>query len=196
MLTDKSNLLEKINFAIHKKWRLKSKESINLSAALGSNQEYADLIDKNYSTICQNTESILKLEQRIDGLEKQNDQLLCFIHFLVENLPDPATNILSDHQEAKLAIEHHVEHSELNKEHYKLKYAQGKNEPLPTRREKDILELLVKGFCAKEIANRLSICETTVITHKKNLKEKFSARNTVELISKALAHLSNTNNNR
>ncbi len=56
--------------------------------------------------------------------------------------------------------------------------------PLPTRREKEVLILLTQGYCAKEIAKRLFISETTVITHKRNLKEKFKAKNTVELISK------------
>ncbi len=56
--------------------------------------------------------------------------------------------------------------------------------PLPTRREKEVLCLLTQGYCAKEIAKRLFISETTVITHKRNLKEKFKAKNTVELISK------------
>jgi DNA-binding NarL/FixJ family response regulator len=64
-----------------------------------------------------------------------------------------------------------------------------REDPCPTRREKDVLELLVKGLCAKEIANKLFISESTVITHKKNLKEKFNAKNTVELISKAQSHL-------
>ena len=51
----------------------------------------------------------------------------------------------------------------------------------------DVFILLEKGYCAKEIAKSLFISETTVITHKKNLKEKFQAKNTVELISKILA---------
>jgi DNA-binding CsgD family transcriptional regulator len=49
----------------------------------------------------------------------------------------------------------------------------------------DVCRLLAKGFCAKEIARILFISETTVVTHKRNLKVKFNAKNTVELISKA-----------
>ena len=58
--------------------------------------------------------------------------------------------------------------------------------PSLTKREVDVFNLLSKGLCAKEIAKILFISETTVITHKKNLKEKFKAKNTVELISNVL----------
>jgi DNA-binding CsgD family transcriptional regulator len=66
-----------------------------------------------------------------------------------------------------------------------LKDITGKSYPSLTRREIEVLQLLVKGLCAKEIASSLFISESTVITHKKNLKKKFDARNSVELISKA-----------
>ena len=59
------------------------------------------------------------------------------------------------------------------------------HQPALTKREIEVLDLLVKGLCAKEIADNLFISETTVITHKKNLKKKYNVRNTVELISKA-----------
>ena len=117
-----------------------------------------------------------KIEHRLLALEKQNEQLLYFINFLVENLPDLVINILE--VEWKERMRPPVFPSS--------KFTDG---PHPTRREGDVLELLVKGFCAKEIAEKLFISETTVITHKKNLKEKFNARNTVELISKAQGYL-------
>ena len=57
--------------------------------------------------------------------------------------------------------------------------------PRLTPRESEVLECLVRGFGVKEIAAKLYISQNTVITHKKNLKEKFNARNTVDMISKA-----------
>ena len=51
-----------------------------------------------------------------------------------------------------------------------------------TPREHEILDLIGQGFIAKEIANKLNISITTVISHRKNLITKFRAKNTAELI--------------
>ena len=121
--------------------------------------------DKGFFNLNKNTESIDKLEQRISGLEHQNDQLLNFINFLLDNLPDLVINIIHSNNETSIELDPSGDHCE----------EPCCADPCPTRREKEVLELLVKGYCAKEIANRLYISETTVITHKKNLKEKFNA---------------------
>lgn len=51
-----------------------------------------------------------------------------------------------------------------------------------SRREVEILELIGKGMIAKHIASELHISTSTVITHKKNLIEKFNVNNTAELV--------------
>lgn len=43
-------------------------------------------------------------------------------------------------------------------------------------REKDVLELMVKGFINKEIADRLGISTTTVIFHRNNICDKLGTR--------------------
>ena len=45
-----------------------------------------------------------------------------------------------------------------------------------TPRETDVLRLLVKGLINKEIADRLGVGLTTVITHRKNLTQKLGMR--------------------
>ncbi len=52
-------------------------------------------------------------------------------------------------------------------------------------RESEILELISQGQVAKEIAEKLNISLSTVITHRKNLIAKFDAHNTAELVKKA-----------
>jgi len=84
-----------------------------------------------------------------------------FIHFLYQHFPDMVGNAV----QASLLRRQPVY-------------------PSLTKREREVLELLAEGLCAKEIAQSLFISETTVITHKKNLKNKFKVKNTVELISK------------
>ena len=45
-------------------------------------------------------------------------------------------------------------------------------QPELSLREIEVLQLLVKGMTNKEIADKLSISQTTVITHRKNIQEK------------------------
>ena len=63
-------------------------------------------------------------------------------------------------------------------------HGQGQNLPqMPTTKEKnltnrevEVLSLIVQGFINKEIADRLNIGLTTVITHRKNIMEKLGVR--------------------
>jgi len=57
-----------------------------------------------------------------------------------------------------------------------------------TERELEVLKLISKGLTVKEIALKLYIAETTVIFHRNNLRKKFKAKNTAELISKAFQY--------
>ena len=55
-----------------------------------------------------------------------------------------------------------------------------------TTRESQILQMISEGFTVKEIASSLFLSEHTVISHKKNLTAKLSAKNCVDLIVKAI----------
>ncbi|MET0461793.1 MAG: helix-turn-helix transcriptional regulator, partial [Chitinophagaceae bacterium] len=55
--------------------------------------------------------------------------------------------------------------------------------PSLTRREKDILELLMKGMTSQEIAATLFLSSYTIDTHRKNMLQKFNVRNTQSLIN-------------
>ncbi|MCF3108129.1 response regulator transcription factor [Niabella sp. CC-SYL272] len=58
--------------------------------------------------------------------------------------------------------------------------------PAITRREKEVLLLIARGLTNAEIAEQLFISVPTVNTHRKSLLEKFDAKNTAILISKAV----------
>lgn len=45
-----------------------------------------------------------------------------------------------------------------------------------SQREKEVLELIVKGFINKEIADRLNISTSTVIFHRKNICERIGSK--------------------
>jgi DNA-binding NarL/FixJ family response regulator len=54
-----------------------------------------------------------------------------------------------------------------------------------TRREKEVLKLIAEGMTNNEIAQNLFISASTIDTHRKNLLEKFDAKNTALLIRMA-----------
>lgn len=53
---------------------------------------------------------------------------------------------------------------------------------MPTPRQREVLDLLVQGLSAKQIAARLEISARTVEFHKYTLMESIGAKNTAELI--------------
>ena len=54
-----------------------------------------------------------------------------------------------------------------------------------TRREQEVLEKMSEGLTVKEIARALFVSDSTIVSHKKNLLQKFMAKNAVELAVKA-----------
>ncbi len=63
-------------------------------------------------------------------------------------------------------------------------YSEKENEPRMalTNRELHVLKYLVDGYANKEIAAELKISESTIKTHRKNLMEKFGAKNLISLV--------------
>ena len=58
--------------------------------------------------------------------------------------------------------------------------------PKLTKREKEIINLIVNEFTTSEIAEKLFISEKTVETHRKNLLQKLNVRNTAGLVRMAI----------
>lgn len=59
---------------------------------------------------------------------------------------------------------------------------------LLTKREKEILWLIVHEMNTEEISNELLISKSTVISHRKNMLVKLHAKNTAGMISKCYYH--------
>ncbi|WP_423126912.1 LuxR C-terminal-related transcriptional regulator [Gaoshiqia sp. Z1-71] len=68
------------------------------------------------------------------------------------------------------------------------KKQKSKAEPLGniSPREAEVLKYIANGDSAKIIGDKLNISETTVITHRKHLRQKLNAKNTAELIKEAV----------
>lgn len=62
------------------------------------------------------------------------------------------------------------------------------SEGLLSTREKEVAILLCKGFINKEIADKLCISQTTVISHRRNIMEKLHAKSLVDIIVYAVLH--------
>ncbi len=67
----------------------------------------------------------------------------------------------------------------------KTRLPKGEMTPVLTERELEVLNLLAEGFVKKEIADRLSISTTTVVTHVSHIYEKLNATNAPSAINKA-----------
>jgi DNA-binding CsgD family transcriptional regulator len=129
---------------------------------------------------------LTKLEDRIRKLEEESDQLICIIHFLIQRISELANRFPNSDDRPEEIVKCKMYESLLREDPRNPESSRANAKPSLTKRETDVFNLLAQGFCAKEIAKTLFISETTVITHKKNLKEKFHAKNTVELISNVL----------
>ncbi|WP_299523286.1 response regulator transcription factor [Winogradskyella sp.] len=58
-----------------------------------------------------------------------------------------------------------------------------------TKREKEILQLIVKGRTSLEIANQLHLSKYTIDTHRKNIHKKLGIKTNAGLVNYALKHL-------
>lgn len=67
----------------------------------------------------------------------------------------------------------------------KLRGADVNDLPVLTHREKEVLEWIASGLTNQEIAGKLFISGTTVETHRKNLLQKFGAKNVAALVNMA-----------
>jgi DNA-binding CsgD family transcriptional regulator len=178
MVPEKLIQLEQINTAI-KMNSCRSAASTNSGIEQNPNADEKNDSENECIHSSENKGIIASLELRIEMLENENNRLLFFIHFLYKNFPELVIDILPQQQKntaGPISDAPVVSVEKKDNSH---------PPPMLTKRETEVMNLLVKGLGAKEIASKLFICESTVITHKKNLKEKFNARNTAELISKA-----------
>ena len=55
-----------------------------------------------------------------------------------------------------------------------------------SKREKDILKTISKGYSTKEIASTLNLSPHTINTHKRNILKKSNCKNTAQLVAKCI----------
>jgi DNA-binding NarL/FixJ family response regulator len=59
---------------------------------------------------------------------------------------------------------------------------------IPTRREIEVMGLIVQGYINKEVADKLHIGLSTVVTHRKNIMEKLGLKSLSALTIYAVTH--------
>lgn len=83
------------------------------------------------------------------------------------------------------AIFRHVQTGASSKPLTVIHVSSKRTDMLLTKREEEALKYLAEGLSTKDIAATMGITSNTVETYRKNLLEKFEARNVAELIKKA-----------
>ena len=66
--------------------------------------------------------------------------------------------------------------------------AASKEQQILTRREVEVMSLIVQGYINKEVADKLNIGLSTVITHRKNIMEKLGLKSVSALTIYAVTH--------
>jgi DNA-binding CsgD family transcriptional regulator len=183
MFATTSDLLTHINSIIQKTSYKDKYANHDFSMIQQITRHALNSSDKNDGLLDQ--EELKELGARVKKLEEQNDQLTCIVYFLFQKLTNLINNFWETERDQANSLKCNMcEPSTVSIRNNHTNIPE-KEKPSLTKREMDVFNLLAKGLCAKEIAKTLFISETTVITHKRNLKEKFCAKNTVELVSKA-----------
>jgi len=57
-----------------------------------------------------------------------------------------------------------------------------------TKREKEILQLVVQGYTSKKMAEHLNLSQRTIDHHRSNLLRKFNRKNSIDLVNYAVRH--------
>lgn len=93
----------------------------------------------------------------------------------------PTLNVCQDQKSMVKSILTLHQHGHASRQRSHVESAE-KPVPLLSPREQEVAIMLAKGFINKEIADRMNISITTVITHRKNIMEKLRARSLVDII--------------
>jgi LuxR family transcriptional regulator of spore coat protein len=67
-------------------------------------------------------------------------------------------------------------------------FEDGRDFPLLTRRERQVLEYIAVGMSAKEVARRVELAPRTVERHIENIRLKLNARNSAHMVACAFAN--------
>jgi DNA-binding CsgD family transcriptional regulator len=172
-----SDLITQIHAIIHSNPVEEKQLDIDLAAIERSLNHTKDSPKQDYYPFLDKSD-MKRMDDRMDVLEEQNKKLQFIVQFLLVRLARSLSGQNDTTTEKQNGHAASIENDSL--------LSAKDKKPVLTKRETEVFKLLAKGLCAKEIAKMLFISETTVITHKKNLKDKFHAKNTVELIANIL----------
>lgn len=119
---------------------------------------------QQFISLAKNLESVLFVVYDMDGLQDRDVPLLS----MVDHTNGKSTHYIYEEQQIK---------------------QQHTSPVILTRREKEVLALIFKGFTTPQIAEKLFISYHTVENHKRNLRQKTNTKTTGELVAYTIKHL-------
>lgn len=120
---------------------------------------------------------------------------LDFMQNFCDYFKEKAKFLIAKAEQNKLIHDYHQKDIQVNPivSKTELPYIPTKIDKIITPRKKEIINFVLKGYSAKEIAKILDLSHRTIETYINELKIKFDARNIVELVVKLMEMSKNSN---
>ena len=132
-----------------------------------------------------NSEFFLKRRSKTIVLLTRSTAVQQFAHYHTLDISQPEHSLVKS-----ILLLHHMSHQgDYGHGFIPPRSDLGRSAPVEiSQREAEVLSLVVRGYINKEIAERLNISLTTVITHRKNISEKLRIKSVSALTIYAVVH--------
>jgi DNA-binding CsgD family transcriptional regulator len=142
---------------------------------------YMNEIKQHSHQFSQGSGNRIYLQQVVENALQQTERVCAMVKQMSDNHPGPATD--PDH---KQACESHAGRSRDGSRAPGVMFASESGQKPLTKREREVLGLISEGCSNKQGALRMNISPRTFESHRAEAMRKLGARNTADLVRKAL----------
>jgi len=144
---------------------------------------YMNEIKQHSHQFSQGPGNRIYLQQVVENALQQTERVCAMVKQMSDNHPGPAAD--SDHKQAR---ESHAGRSRDGGRAPGVMFALESGQRPLTKREREVLSLISEGCSNKQGALRMNISPRTFESHRAEAMRKLGARNTADLVRKALLH--------